>query len=239
MQRNNSSVTSKRKQERRVVRVEDVDDRIYTPPEMRTPFRQTVLMRYQIQSGTNAVVSWSSLTKLFVMATSTTNAYVTYEAFKLKAIHVYAPAIAQTSATAFVTPVIRAKIFGALVESGTAPLLADRREKTDTPTNEHGAAIHYKFDKSTARWYDCYGVVNLSNTPQIVTLDVYAGCIIDIEIGVQQIFTRTTAPAQLVSTGATAGLVYYNYLDNTSTTGTAGTKLAKCVSGPNTNLSWL
>jgi hypothetical protein len=85
-----------------------------------------------------------------------------------------------------------------------------------------GAAIYVKFKsvgEDAGKWHD--GQYAYANDSRLLNLDGPIGTIIDLAFS-YRLATSSGSAVTLVTSSSTTGQICYNYLDNTSTSGTAG-----------------
>ncbi len=221
--------------------VKDVDD-FCDPPRLPTSFLLPIVIRYQKTSASVASVVWRCLANLLIVSVGTTSGYVIYCQFKCKKVKLYGLASAASGATGYSTPPVRLTMYGVPTSDTATSPIQNRRTKEDVSTNEHGCMVSLPFPQSN-NWYDVYGVVSMTNSPPAFAVEGPIGTIVDLHM-VLDIFgaSRTTLPKTSTTTGASAQVPYFNLLDNTTSTGSAGTSFLTPISCAPANVNgvvWL
>lgn len=221
--------------------VRDVDDNT-DPPRLPTSFLMPIVIRYQKTSASVASVVWRCLANLLIVSIGTTSGYVIYTQFKCRKVACYGLASAASSATGYSTPPVRLTMYGIpSTDSGTSPI-QNRRTKEDVSTNDHGCMVSLPFPERN-NWYDVFGIVSMTNSPPAFAVEGPIGTIVDVHL-VLDIFgaSRTTLPKTSTTSGATSQVPYFNLLDNTNSTGAAGTSFLTPISCAPANVNgavWL
>jgi hypothetical protein len=218
---------------RKLVRVKKPKPIPKEPPKIVGQFFQRVVLRFVKTSAATAVVNWRCLSNLLIASTSTTAGYVIYTTFRPKSFTLYVPALVNTSATGFLqVPADLDMVGGRFTgETGVAsPVIVEREYASLTATSGKGGSIRVKFPRPYST-YDVYAVVSQTNTPTIVSVNGPIGSVVDFDC-VYKIFgdDRTSFSKTSSTTGATAQVPYFNYLDASSVTGAAGTQILKPIS---------
>jgi hypothetical protein len=202
------------------------------PPRIVGQFFIRCVLRYVKTSAATAVVNWRCLANLMVVSVSTTSGYVIYTTFRPKAFTAYVPALVNTSATGFQQVPCDLDMVGGRFtgETGVAsPTIVERRYVSITSTSGKGGSMRAYFPKPYST-YDVYSVVSQTNTPTTISINGPIGMVVDFDC-VYKIFgdDRTTLSKTSSTTGATSQVPYFNYLDASSVTGSAGTQILKPI----------
>ncbi len=209
--------------------VRDVDDNT-DPPRLPTSFLMPIVIRYQKTSASTASVYWRALANLLIVSIGTTSGYVIYTQFKCRKVCLYGLASAASGAAGYSTPPVRLTMYGVPTsDAGTSPI-QNRRTKEDNSTNERGCMVSLPFPQQN-NWYDVFGVVSMTNSSPAFAVEGPIGTLVDLHL-VLDIFgaSRTTLPKTSTTSGATSQVPYFNLLDNTNSTGAAGTSFLTPIS---------
>lgn len=198
------------------------------PPVIDGLLKIGVTLRYQKTSTSTAFVYTNCLGKLLYVANSATVGYTVYEAIRLKRITVRALGIVNNSAGGFslLTNQITLRM-----DDGAALPFGSERRYTDMATNASGAVVSAKMDGINSQWINADESMAVTSQ-RICTIDGPQGSIVDLKATIQMRVSQTGAVVALTGSGLGTGKMYFNYLDNTSTSGTtAGTQLLQNING--------
>jgi hypothetical protein len=204
-----------------------------SPPALPSDFDFPVTIRYQKTNATIANVYWRALANLLIVSVSTTSGYVIYNNFRLRKVTCFGLASSASGATGYQTPVVRLTMYGPPIGPDVAaaqPVLMNRRKAEDVSTNDRGCKVSLVPLQSQNR-YDVYALSALTYSNSAFTVEGPIGTLVDVSLTVNLFGSiRTTLPKTSTTTGATAQVAYFNLLDNTSTTGSAGTSYLTPIS---------
>lgn len=192
--------------------------------------RVGVVFRYQKTATSDASVYTNNFGRLYFVATGATTAYSMYESIRIKRITVRSMGVVNNSAGGF--SLLTNQITLRMDDGQVAPFGSERRY-TDTATNAAGAVVSAKTTGLLSSWMNSNDAIALAGQ-RICTISGPQGAIVDVKCSIQFIVSTASAGTAMVVSGATAGKVYFNYLDNSSTSSTtAGTQVLQNINGAN------
>jgi hypothetical protein len=186
-----------------------------SPPQILQYGQVGGIIRYTATSAlASAPITWRCLQKLVFINTGTSTGKTFFTSFKVKYLRAWAPPLIGSSYNAPTTLACR-------VRTGDGAC-ATEKVFSDVATNMKGAAIYVKFKsvgEDAGKWHD--GQYAYANDSRLLNLDGPIGTIIDLAFS-YRLATSSGSAVTLVTSSSTTGQICYNYLDNTSTSGTAG-----------------
>lgn len=172
-------------------------------------------MRFVASSAqSSAPITWRCLQKLVFINTGTSTGKCIFASFKIKYMRMWAPPLIGTSYNAPTTISCR-------VRTGEGAVSTEK-VFSDTSSNMRGAAVHVQFKavgEDVGKWHD--GQYAYADDSRVAQLAYPTGTVIDIGFSFRMA-TSASSAVSLVTSSSTTGQICYNYLDNTSTSGTAG-----------------
>ncbi len=209
-----------------------------TPPPLPVPMVTGQRFRYRaVGHVINIEISWASIRNLIFLATGSTTAYSLIQAVKLSKITVYAPSRIGTSVGADAEPGNVRILLGPGVQQNNAgtsgyTFIGKPKSVSATPVGTQGVKLVCKVPANSAIG-DWHWLNQLPTTamPTAFELTVPEGAIVDLQLTLRFASDLSGGAAQnvaLVTAGATAGVFYYNNLDNTTVaTGASGAGILK------------
>jgi hypothetical protein len=191
------------------------------PPMLPNQFRFGVHLRFLKTSGSTANVAWLDLLNLYVLAISTTVGYSITDAIRLKKVSVYMLPLINTSSTGVSIAPTR------LVMSGNLAGAFGTDEVKQCYPGAEGATMSTKPKEPMDDW------VSIPPSTTAFSITGGLGAIVDVEMAIQLRGATAAASTALASTGATAGVVYGNYLDS------SGTQFLQAQGPANNALVWV
>lgn len=168
-------------------------------------------MKVRFQTSTAQTLNsifWSSLVQLFWRCATTTTGNASFKCFRIRKVEVFCPA------TPDAAPDTVSLQYGSGVEG-----ILNLSQVTDSTSSNRGAYVCIKFSKATVAgqyhdaeyaWSDL--VAFRVSAPANAILDLHFEAILQSQ------------GLAVVCSGGTPGTEYVNYLDNTTSAGTAGTQ---------------
>ncbi len=181
------------------------------PPSILINPTSDCVFRFVKTNAATSNINGLDFGSMLVFAISATVGYPVYEGIRLVKISAYGPASVLTSATGYANTVVSIRQNTALDSTGTDVGKTGSTEKTvyGYPTGGQGAYCHFKFKDPNNLWYEPW---TLQYTSTVMQITGPVGTVVDVHC-VIRMPNGTSAPTALASTGATTGLLYYNYLD--------------------------
>jgi hypothetical protein len=187
----------------------------HSPPQLLQYGQVSGVIRYLVTTAlVTSPITWRCLQRLVFINTGTSTGKTFFTAFKIKSLKMWAPPLIGTSYNAPTQISCR-------VRTGEGAV-ASEKVFSDVSSNMKGAALHVKFKsvgEDAGKWHD--GQFAYAADSRLLNLDGPIGTVIDISFSYRMATSSGSAIA-LTTSSSTTGQICYNYLDNTSTSGTAG-----------------
>ncbi len=189
------------------------------PPPLMPNGRFGMRLRYIASSALSTInVTWSSVQNLFYTCSSSPTIGLTslYSSVKIDKVECWCPPLVSSSYTAPTPLVLRVK------DGDPTGGIGVDKVVTDTATSMRGAYVSSRFKEIGGDWHDA--AFNFTSGENVLfRLAGPAGTVVDLHCAFQ--IGAGIAYKSLTLAGGTVGVIYANYLDNTTTAGAAGTNL--------------
>lgn len=173
-------------------------------------------LRYIHTSDTTVSVTWKCLKNLVWIATGSETGLTVLKALRLKRVRLWAPPVVSHQYSDYNIQEVALVLYEGL------DALAQKKTLTDSTVGLTPAHIDYRFPTragTIGMWHDMTYAYAASDTAFAVAAP--KGTLLDLELTVR-LPVGASSGAALTASGATAGTLYINYLDNTTTAGVAG-----------------
>jgi len=213
MQRAQKSKSSKKNKQKGVIPI--------APPPIPDFLKFGTTFRYIKTSTATSSVYTNCLGKLLFVALTTTTACSIVESIRVRRVTVRAMGIVNNSAGGFGTSTNAITL---RFDDGPSAPFGSEKRYTAIPTSTAGVMVTAKPPGMSANWLDSEAAQAITGQ-RFMTIDGPQGTLVDVKVTIQLNASKISAFNSLVIAVGSARNVWCNYLDNTNTSGTAGTQI--------------
>ncbi len=190
------------------------------PPSLTFNPTFSLVLRYYKNNASDANVQQQDFSTLLCVATSATAGYSPIAAVRVLKLRMWAPCSTLTSATGFAPPQAKIRMPAGFLAPSTGSWCSEQVVQAYSTGSQMGYCSMKMRAPNNAWWEP-----NASGGTNVFSISGPVGCILDVHV-VIRLLNNNAANSALTCAGATAGILYYNYLD-----ATAGTLYLQCQNG--------